>query len=82
MGIFQRLTGAGSDKRRTITERDQEQNIVVEECFCPNGHSLITQQAVFASYPGITLALKNEQQSGLLSLSPIIGDRSRSFFNF
>lgn len=55
---------------------------VVSECFCHNGHSLITEAATFSEFNGLTLVLRNERQSGQLSLSPIVGDMSRTFFNF
>lgn len=55
---------------------------VVTEAYCPNGHSLISDLATFRGFSGITVALKDEQQAGQLSLSPIIGDLSRTFFNF
>ncbi len=55
---------------------------MVKECYCPKGHSIITDLAVFAGHPGLTLRLRTATQEGLLSMSPIIGDRERKFFNF
>lgn len=55
---------------------------VVTECFCHNGHSLITDLASFGDFSGISLKLKGKVQEGMLSLSPVIGDKSRTFFNF
>ena len=54
---------------------------VVDGCFCENGHSLLRDLATFAGYGGITLKLDNGQQQGLLSLSPVIGDKARTFFD-
>lgn len=58
------------------------QPTVVRECYCRHGHSLISDLAVFGDYHGITIKLLNDRQEGTLSLSPVIGDKSRSFFNF
>ncbi|WP_303722280.1 hypothetical protein [Malonomonas rubra] len=55
---------------------------VVEHCFCPNGHSILSDQHQYDGYPGILLKLKAAEQEGLLSLSPIIGDPARTFHNF
>lgn len=55
---------------------------IVSECYCPNGHSLISDLAHFSDHNGITLKLKGDSQEGLLSLSAVIGDKSRTFFNF
>jgi len=55
---------------------------VVTDCFCMNGHSLISDLAMFGGYPGITIKLRGDRQEGLVSLSSIIGDKSRTFFNF
>ncbi|HEY7746072.1 MAG TPA: hypothetical protein VIA07_07040 [Desulfuromonadales bacterium] len=55
---------------------------VVTEAYCPNGHNLINDLATFRGFNGITVQLRDERQVGQLSLSPIIGDLSRTFFNF
>jgi hypothetical protein len=55
---------------------------LVKECYCPKGHSLMTDLASFDGHPGITVRLRTDTQEGLLSLSPILGDSSRTFFNF
>lgn len=54
----------------------------VQECYCPQGHSLLTDLASFDGYPGITVKLKTPTQEGLLALSPLLGDKARTFFNF
>jgi len=55
---------------------------VVTECYCHNGHSLISDTATFNGFKGLTVILRNERQNGQLALSPIVGDMSRTFFNF
>jgi hypothetical protein len=55
---------------------------VVTAAYCANGHSLINDLATFNGFNGITVTLRDEHNTGQLSLSPIIGDLSRTFFNF
>jgi len=64
------------------TSKPNETISVVSECYCSNGHSLISDQASFGDFKGITVTLRNESQRGQLSLSPVIGDLSRTFLNF
>jgi hypothetical protein len=65
-----------------ITQGDRKDNLVIRECYCAKGHSIISDMAVFSGYPGLTLRLRTATQEGFLSLSPIIGDRERTFVNF
>jgi hypothetical protein len=76
------LGGHQAQNREVITEQDQEKNEVITECYCPNGHSILTDQAVFQDHLGLTLKLKNKTTEGLLVLSPVIGDNDRQFINF
>lgn len=55
---------------------------VVRECYCMHGHSLISDLAIFGDHHGITVKLRTDRQEGMLSLSPVIGDKSRTFFHF
>ncbi len=53
----------------------------VTACYCENGHSLFSELTTFEGFPGITLKLRNPYQQGRLALSPVIGDKSRIFFD-
>jgi len=55
---------------------------VVAECYCHNGHSLLADLTTYNGYKGLTVKLRTADQEGTLSLSPVIGDKSRSFFDF
>ncbi|MDF1581211.1 MAG: hypothetical protein P1P74_10615 [Desulfuromonadales bacterium] len=55
---------------------------VITECFCHNKHSLIDDLSKFGDYKGISLKLVSSLSKGQLTLSPVIGDLSRTFFNF
>ncbi|PLX80731.1 MAG: hypothetical protein C0616_07540 [Desulfuromonas sp.] len=79
MGIFKRKTASAG----SLSEVQPENRVETERigrCFCAHGHDLFSQEATFSGHPGITLKLRNERQEGLLSLSPIIGDKDRAFF--
>jgi len=39
-----------AQKRRVITQADRKENLVVRECYCPNGHSILTDLAVFGGH--------------------------------
>lgn len=51
--------------------------LVVEACFCPNGHDLVQRRAVFSGHPGILLLVRGAGKEGLIALSPIYGDKTR-----
>lgn len=82
MGFSWLWGGDQTQRRQVITEEDRRENLVIRECYCPKGHSIITDLATFGGYGGLTLKLRTATQQGLLSLSPIIGDRDRSFVDF
>lgn len=57
---------------------DQEEGFVIEECYCPNGHSLISPHTVFnEQYNGIVLKVKYRNQTGTIFLNPVCGCRSK-----
>ncbi len=51
--------------------------LVIENCFCPNGHSLISHKVDFNGFKGIALKIQKEEEDGLVAFSPIWGDKSR-----
>lgn len=55
----------------------KENILVVKECFCHNGHDLISPRAVFNGLNGIMLKVKKGRQSGLVALNPVYGYKSR-----
>jgi hypothetical protein len=64
------------------SEEGVSDDSVLTACYCPNGHNLVGDRARFDGYEGITVKLKNASREGLLSLSPIMGDLQRMFFDF
>lgn len=51
--------------------------LVVRECYCHKGHTLMSRRAMFNGYEGILLQIKKTGGEGLIALSPIYGDKSR-----
>ncbi len=57
--------------------RDKEKVLVVKECYCPQGHSLINPRAIFNGLAGIDLKVHTNEKAGRVVLSPMVGDKSR-----
>jgi len=55
--------------------------VVVKECFCPNGHNLISSKAIFNGFNGIVIRVTSKDQEGLVALSPVYGYKSRVALN-
>mgnify|MGYP006311582393 FL=1 len=54
-----------------------ENLLLVKECHCQNGHSLISPQAIFNGFPGILIRVSRKDKTGLVALSPVYGYKSR-----
>ena len=78
---FKRLVGGQTSEKSDYPQELPPQQ-VVEQCFCSNGHSILSEQHRYSGLPGILLKLKSAEQEGLLSLSPVIGDPARTFYDF
>ncbi len=57
--------------------KESEKILVVKECYCPNGHNLVNNRAVFTGYNGILLKGVKGENEGVVGLSPFFGDKSR-----
>ena len=51
--------------------------LVIKECYCQNGHSLISERADFNGFSGIVVKVKKKRKSGLVAIGPVYGDKSR-----
>ena len=80
VGWRQLIPGRPVAAKNYLEEALQQQ--VVEQCFCHNGHSILSAEHSYSGHPGILLKLKAADREGLLSLSPIIGDHDRTFHDF
>lgn len=55
--------------------------IVIGKCFCPNGHNLVSDQAVFDGLNGILLKVRSGDNEGIVALNPVYGLKHRISFN-
>ncbi len=60
--------------RETVKMKEM---IVIQQCYCPNGHNLVSNQAIFDNFEGIVLKTKSEKGEGLVALSPVFGIKQR-----
>ncbi len=58
-------------------EKEGPKVLVVKECFCPNGHNLVSKRAMFDEFEGIIMKAKKEDGEGILAISPIYGQKAR-----
>lgn len=63
--------------RKPIRVCDKEKLLVFTECYCPNGHQLITNKARFNEFNGIYLKIAKDNEEGYVALSPVYGCHSR-----
>jgi hypothetical protein len=55
--------------------------VVIGQCFCPDGHNLVSDQAVFDNFNGIVLKVKSSGGTGLVALNPVYGLKHRITLN-
>lgn len=51
----------------------KENVVVVEECYCQNGHSLIDKKINFDGFNGILFTVKRAGKEGRVAISPVYG---------
>jgi hypothetical protein len=57
-------------------ESNGKKPMVVKECFCQNGHNLISKHVSFRGFKGIFLKIASRGNEGFLGISPVFGDES------
>ncbi len=57
--------------------RSTSKVLVVRACYCPRGHNLVNDKAMFSEHSGILMRVRKEMSEGLLAISPVYGDKSR-----
>jgi len=50
---------------------------VIEDAYCQNGHSLITDEVLFCDFKAIHVRIRNKKYVSELFISPIVGDKSK-----
>ena len=67
------ILGKGIGKRESLAGwRGQ-----INQCYCPNGHSLISENASFHDHKGILVKFATGDSEGLVALSPFFGDSAK-----
>jgi len=62
--------------------QESDELLIVNECYCPNGHMLVSPNACFNDIPGIFLKIINSKDKvGFIALSPIYGQKQRISLN-
>jgi hypothetical protein len=51
--------------------------LVIRQCYCPNGHNLVNDKAVFDGFNGILLKVRNAGGEGHVALNPVYGIKHR-----
>lgn len=82
MALVKKAGEKGNGPAKKNGKKPGEEPRVITECFCHNKHSLIDDLSKFGEYKGISLKLISARSEGQLTLSPVISDLSRTFFNF
>ena len=55
----------------------EENLLVFTECYCPNGHNLVTSNARFDEFDGILLKISQGEHEGHVALSSVYGCKLR-----
>lgn len=55
----------------------EEKLLVFTECYCPNGHNLVSDNVQFNDFKGILLKIAKDDKKGHVALSPVYGCKSR-----
>jgi hypothetical protein len=82
MALLKKNTDKADSTKKKSNKKGAEEPRVITECFCHNKHSLIDDLSKFGEYKGISLKLRSSSSEGQLTISPVISDLSRTFFNF
>jgi hypothetical protein len=51
--------------------------LAINQCYCPEGHNLVSDRAIFDGYEGILLKVKKGKHHGYVALSPFYEVKSR-----
>jgi hypothetical protein len=62
---------------RCYEKKAAEKVLVLNHCYCPEGHDLISSRACFNGRSGIMIRVRKLTGEGTVALSPIYGDKTR-----
>ena len=60
---------------------EQAELKVIEDSYCPNGHSLISDDVVFFDHSSIHLKARHKKNVSDLFVSPVVGDKCKVSFD-
>jgi hypothetical protein len=66
---------------KIIKTAKQADLLVIKECYCPNGHDLVSSQAVFDGFKGIVIKVRKSGLEGYVALNPVYGLKHRISLN-
>jgi len=65
-------------QKKEKIQKKSNKCLVVKQCFCPNGHNMIWDNAKFDGHSGIRIIIETpDNKRGELLLSPIYGDSTK-----
>lgn len=66
------------DPKAFHQEEPKKKVLIVKECYCPKGHSLMDDRVKFNSHPGIRHKIRKKTgEEGEIVLSPVYGEHVR-----
>jgi len=58
---------------------NRRETVVIEKCYCPNGHNLIKGEVCYADFQAMCLKIKGKKEIGNIYLNPIVEEKVRFF---
>jgi len=77
MRIYDRRGMLVIPKPQPVVNQEDKPVILVKECFCQNGHNLVSNRVTFSNFDGIYLKVKNNEKEDFIGLSPVYGEKCR-----
>jgi len=67
-----------SIKKKNKSQAQQpDEELIIRDCFCPNGHNLVSPKVEIKGLNGILIKVTKGRESGFMALSPVCGDKSK-----
>jgi hypothetical protein len=66
-----------NSKKKKKGDAAIDEDMIIKQCYCPNGHDLINPKVNVRGYKGIMIKIKKGKDEGFVALSPICGDKSK-----
>ncbi len=63
---------------KKVTKEIIEEQVIIKECYCVNGHNLISDEYSLSGHPGIKLEFNCDGSEGKVILSAVIGNYEKN----